>query len=117
MSNLKAVVYREDVRGLDILFWHGPTRYNLDSLREWEAEHGSPWHKADFAWHLAIFEEVWPEGYSDCDEAGIFRIHDEYHETWADAMAEANYILANPRSIEGPDRAWELDYMANANKV
>jgi hypothetical protein len=117
MSNLRFTVHKEDVRGRGIRFWHGPTSYNFDSLIEWRAKHGDPYHTVDYAWHLAVFEQVWPDDTDDCDDVGLFRVHDEYYENWVDAMADGNYILKEPRSIEGPDRAWERDYYLNANKV
>ena len=121
MSNLRLIVSREDVRGLDFQFWHGPTSYNHDSIREWQAEHGSPYHVVDFAWRYSILEASYAEFdmNPDSETAKVrwHEIHTDYAETWADAMDEGTYILSEPRSIEGPDRAWERDYYLNANKV
>jgi hypothetical protein len=117
MSNLRFTVHKEDVRGRGIRFWHGPTSYNFDSLIEWRAKHGDPYYTVDSAWRLAVFEVTYPEDWDESPDPYITEVHDEYYENWADAMADGNHILKEPRTIEGPDRAWEMDYYFNANKV
>jgi hypothetical protein len=117
MSDLRFTVRREDVSDRDIWFWHGPSSYTLDSLTEWREKNGDPYHVAETAWRLAIFEVHYPDDWEADTGPQFYEVYDQYYEHWEDAMADGCYILKEPRSIEGPDRAWERDYYLNANKV
>lgn len=110
MSELHFTVQKEDVSGRGIQFWRGPSSYNFDSLALWREEHGDPWYTVDSAWHLRVFEVHWPEDWEPDTGPQHYEIHDEFHESWDEAMHSGNYILSEPRSIEGPDRARELSW-------